>query len=222
MDPRHQVWRQRLWLWLPALLFFLLNLGVLSVYHLAFAGRSLGIRGQIERRTAEAAELEARRLKLEGLYQSARSTEEKVTSLYDSRFSTERDRLTRVIAEVKDLARRAGLQPDTITYPEEQIEDYGLVKRSFVFTVEGTYDGFRRFLNLLELSDSFLTVEQVSLSEGGDRTPGLRIALGLSTLFKAEPAAVTKPVEARPATTRPEPPPKPRPAPAAAVEEDGG
>src|SRR5262249_7156107 len=43
-------------------------------------------------------------------------------------------------------------------------------KRSFVFEVDGTYLDLRKFINLLELSDSFLTLEAVSLSERGRRS----------------------------------------------------
>jgi hypothetical protein len=62
---------------------------------------------------------------------------------------------------------------------------YGLVRRSIVFTVNGTYEELRRFVNFLELSDNFVTLEDVGLSErgsGGD----LRIALRLSILVLAE------------------------------------
>jgi len=86
---------------------------------------------------------------------------------------------------VQSLARKAGLDPRSIAYPEPEIEDYGLVKRSFIFTVDGDYLALRKFLNLLELSDSFLTLEDASVSEAS-KGQELRLSLTLSTLFTKE------------------------------------
>ena len=92
-------------------------------------------------------------------------------------------RLTKVIAEVKDLARRASVEPSVINYPEEQLEEQGLVKRSLVFSVDGTYMALRRFINFLEVTDLFLVLDEVRLSEGGDSGFSLRISLKISTYF---------------------------------------
>jgi hypothetical protein len=78
--------------------------------------------------------------------------------------------------------------PQAISYPDETIEDYGLRKRSFQFGVEGTYGDLRKLINLLELSDSFLTLESVQLSGSGTGNR-LRIDLSLSTLFATSGAA---------------------------------
>jgi len=92
-----------------------------------------------------------------------------------------------VTAEVLSLARRAGLEPEVLAYPEQEIEDYGLIKRSFVFSVSGTYLELRKFVNLLELSDSFLTLEDASMTQD-PKGSELRMSLRLSTLFAKEGA----------------------------------
>lgn len=181
-----EVWRQRLGLWLPALLFCLLNLAVLSTYRLAFAGQAQLRRGWLARDRADLATLEARRTSLAELYQRATANRERIDQLYGQWLTPERQRLTRVIAEVKSLARRAGLRPTVINYPEEELEEYGLVKRSIVFTVEGSYVSLRRLINFLELSETFLTLEEIRLAEGGRGVAGLRINLKISTLFSEE------------------------------------
>jgi hypothetical protein len=131
--------------------------------------------------------LEQQRTVLERRLQRARAAETAVQRLYADRFSTRSERLTRVMKEVRTLARQAGLNPKSISYPQQDIEDYGLVKRSFVFQVGGTYAELRQFLNLLELTDSFLTLEAVTLSEeSGDEGPELQMNLTLSTLFARE------------------------------------
>ena len=60
--------------------------------------------------------------------------------------------------------------PRALNYPEEQIQQYGLIKRSFIFNVDGTYTDLRKFINLLELSDSFLTLESAGLTEVTQRS----------------------------------------------------
>lgn len=186
MSRPAEIWRQHLGLWLPALVFCLLNVGVFSTYRLVFAGQAQLRKGRLARDQGELAELEARHAVLADLVQRATANREKIDRLYSEWLTPERQRLTRIISEVKELARRAGVEPTVINYPEEELEDFGLVKRSIVFTVEGDYGALRRLINFLELSESFLTLEEVRLAEGGRGQPRLRINLKISTLFTAE------------------------------------
>ncbi|HEX3128628.1 MAG TPA: hypothetical protein VH394_14950 [Thermoanaerobaculia bacterium] len=188
MKDQSEIWRQRLWIWLPALLFFLANAVAFSVYRFGYAGQVQSLESDMESVREQLKPLEQKRIVLERRLQRARAAETEVQNLYSDRFSTRSQRLTRIMNEVKTLARQAGLNPKSISYPQQEIEDYGLVKRSFIFSVGGTYAEFRQFLNLLELTDSFLTLEAVTLSEeGGDEGPELQMNLTLSTLFAREP-----------------------------------
>ena len=136
--------------------------------------------GALSQRASAGQELERR-------LQRASAAKAGMQELYEERFSTRSQRLTRVTAEVKSLARKAGLNPGSLSYPEQPIEGYGLVKRSFIFNVQGTYQELRQFLNLMELSNSFLTLESISLSEAGEEQgPELRMNLKISTLFAQE------------------------------------
>ena len=191
MNASDEIWRQRLWVWLPALLFFVANLVAVSIYQLGYAGDVQSLERRYEERKSELSTAQAKRAQLERLIRQARLNSDHIVQLYDQRFSTRRRRLTEITAEVKGLAKKAGLEPRDIVYPEEEIEDFGLVKRSFVFSVEGDYLELRRFINLLELSDSFLTLEDVNLTgddKQGDQSE-LQISLTLSTLFAKEGAA---------------------------------
>jgi Tfp pilus assembly protein PilO len=169
---RTDIWRQRLWVWATALGFLVINCIGLLVYALAYSDRvrtlDFDVRDQGKQLAAARAELQQR----EDLLRQAKVNRVRVRQLYDEQFSTRRRRLTGVTAEVQALARRAGLVPRAISYPEEQIQQYGLVRRSFVFSVDGTYADLRKFINLLELSDSFLTLEDIALTEAGGRPGG--------------------------------------------------
>jgi len=207
------LWRGRARLWAPALAFLLLAAGALGVYRLRFAGEAEVSARALTRGRAALAALSADRETLEHDLDRIRANREALAAFYRERLATESERLTRVIAEVKDLAARAGMAPQTITYPDEQIEDFGLNRRAFEFGVEGGYADLRRLLNLLELSGSFLTLEQVKLGESG-RGGVLRIDLRLSTLFAAEAGAALDgrtPAPAAPgAAAQPPAPARPR------------
>lgn len=187
MRDQSEIWRLRLWVWLPALLFFLANAVAFSVYRFGYADQVKSLEADLGEVQKQLQPLQLKRKELERRLQRAGAAEVAVRQLYDERFATRRQRLTAVTTEVKDLARKAGLNPRALSYPSQDIEDYGLVKRSFVFPVEGTYAELRQFLNLLELSDSFLTLEAISLGEASsDQGPELRINLTISTLFSSK------------------------------------
>lgn len=201
MRSREEIWRLRLWVWLPALLFFLANATAFVVY-LGFADRVAALERDLAEKRKALEPLAGKRQRLERLIQRSQNNDQEIRSLYEERFSTRSARLTRVHAEFRQLARTAGLDPRSITYDEEEIEDFGLIKRTFSFSVAGTYLELRKFINLLELSSSFLTLEEVTLageeSEGGG--PELRMRLAISTLFAREPGA--EPAPARGAARR--------------------
>lgn len=213
MRSRDEIWRLRLWVWVPALLFFLANATAYVVYRFGFANRVESLEASLDKTQKELAPLAANRAHLERLIQRSQRNEVEIRRLYDERFSTRSQRLTRITAEVRQLARTAGLEPRSFDYPEKPIEQYGLVKRSFAFSVNGTYLELRKFINLLELSDSFLTLEEVTLSgdEGGEG-PELSMRLSLSTLFANEDGsdeATLAEAPAAPAQSAPVPAPPP-------------
>jgi len=199
-----EIWRQRLWVWVPALVFFLANATAYTVYRFGFADRVASLRQDLKDEKQKLDPLSARKKKLEGLLALSERNELEIRKLYADTFATRKQRLTEITAEVKTLARKAGLDPKSLSYPETKIQRYGLIKRSFIFQVEGSYLELRKLINLLELSDSFLTLEEVTLSEGnagkparpgrggmapvpGDPGSELRINLTLSTLFAKDP-----------------------------------
>ena len=199
-----EIWRQRLWVWLPALLFFLANAAAFSVYRFGYAGRVESLEERLDVQKTEMQRLEARRRQLETLVARVRTNDLEVRQLYKERFATRSQRMVPITAEVRRLASQAGLRPRSISYPEEEIEEYGLVKRSFSFAVDGTYVELRKLINLLELSSSFLAVEEISLAGGGEEGPDLKINMTISTYFATEavPLAASAASRAEPGAQR--------------------
>ena len=180
-------WRARLKIWLPALLLVVLNLVVLSTYRFLLAGQTQIQAGRTERRQARVAELEAERRILDATVTEAQRNRDLVDRLYSEWLTPESERLTAVISEVKKLAEVAGVEYSSFSYPDQLLEEEGLVKRSLVFSVEGTYLELRSFINLIEVSDLFLMLESVRLTGGSREGPQVRVSMTVSTLFVLEP-----------------------------------
>lgn len=183
-----EIWRRRYWLWVPAVVFFLANAVFFSVYRLGYAGQVERLEVSLADRQKELEGIQRERQQKESLLQRARINEQRIEEFYNERLATRRQRLTDVMAEVYRLEARAGLAPRATAYPEQLIEEFGLVKRSINFSVEGSYAELRHFVNLLELSPSFLTLEEIQVAEGG-QGPDLRMTLKISTLFRRDPDA---------------------------------
>lgn len=181
------LWRRRAWLWLPPALVFG---GALSFWIYLESGIGAGMQQldrRLERVAREREEAVTKLARLESLAEAAASTRSETATLYAERFSTERSRLTDLIREIKRLAEHAGLDPREIGYPEEDLDAFDLRRRSFVFGVQGSYANLRAFLHLLELSPSYVTVDQIRVDEqSGSR--GLGVSLRLSTFFAEEPS----------------------------------
>lgn len=183
MISSQSAWRSRLKFWLPALILVGLNLAVLSTYRFLLAGQTQLQAGRIERRQARIQELEAERLVLDETVTEARRNRELVDRLYREWMTPESERLTAVIAEVKNLADMAGVLYSSFSYPDQVLEEQGLIKRSLVFSVEGSYLDLRSFINLIEVSDLFLILESVQLTGGARDGPTVRVSMTVSTLF---------------------------------------
>jgi len=126
----------------------------------------------------------------EKLWVVATENRERLVRLDREVFATEKTRFTDTVRELKNLSERAGLIPGTITYPRESLEEFDLTRRSFVFSVEGSYSQLRTLLNLVDLSTAFLVLERISV---GESSHGLAIRLRFSTLYSTAPDAVPAP-----------------------------
>lgn len=175
-------WRERLWWWLPPLVLLVLNLGALVWFQLVYSDAARNVDQMVERRGADLEALQEVVDRQREVVLRVQANSQQVESFYGSRLATSQERLTAILREVRRLASSSGLKPAALTYPEEELEEFGLEERGVNFSVEGGYVELRRFINLLELSESFLTLEEVTLSGRGD-SGTLRISLRLSTLF---------------------------------------
>jgi hypothetical protein len=177
------VWRRMLKYWLPGLLLLLVNLGVLSTYRFLLAGQTQMRSARVERLSATLEDLEVHRAALDEVIDRAAVNRQRVAEFYEQWLSSEADRLTQVIAEVKRMARSAGVKTSGFRYPDEALEELDLVRRSIVFSVEGGYQQLRRFIDALERSEQFLILDEIGLNEAGGDSSDIRVRIKVSTLF---------------------------------------
>jgi Tfp pilus assembly protein PilO len=179
------LWRREMKLWLPPVLLLVVAAGAWVYYRAQLADELESGRRGAARLEEEIGELAAERERLEEVAEAAKRNQEQLVEFYARRLGTVGERLTSILGEVRSLASEAGLDPRAFQYPDEPVEELGLVERSIVFSVDGSWQELRRFIRLLEQSPSFLVLQQISLS-GKARGRDLRIALTLSTLFVQE------------------------------------
>src|SRR5215470_3738419 len=98
MRPPAEIWRQRLWLWLPAAIFFLVNATAFAVYRFGYADRVAALKDELEAQQKAEKSEEANLHRHEGLLRLAQDNRERVKQLYAESFSTRRRRLTGITA----------------------------------------------------------------------------------------------------------------------------
>ncbi|MDH3743492.1 MAG: hypothetical protein OES47_00145 [Acidobacteriota bacterium] len=177
------VWGRNARIWVPGLVFLLLNGALLLAYRVALAEEADMGRARLARRADELDALREERRSLADVLERAAEIEKGLDDFYTLRLATENVALTRIIAEVKDLSRRAGLVPAQIDYAKETFKEEDLLRRSIEFPVDGDYAALRRLVNFLELSDSFLVLESVGLRGENENTLALNISLQIATFF---------------------------------------
>lgn len=176
-------WRRMMKIWLPGLLLLLVNLGVLSGYRFLLAGQTQMRSSRVERLSTALAGLEEHRAALDDVRTKAETNRLRVEEFYGLWLSSEADRLTQVIAEVKRMAGASGVQASGFRYPDEALEEFDLVRRSIVFSAEGSYQELRRFIHALERSEQFLILDEIGISETAGDSTDVRVRISVSTLF---------------------------------------
>jgi len=136
------------------------------------------------------------RIQAERTIASYKKVEGDVAEVFDEHWSTQRRRLTLMIAEVKRLAVASSLVPASysfekgttkaVTTGSRSKEALGASEVGVAFTVKGSYQQARRLINLLELSRQFVIIDSIGLAAGEADT--LTLNLHLKTLFRDDPA----------------------------------
>jgi hypothetical protein len=171
------LWRRLL---LPVVLLALANAAVYAAYTLP--------RTVAERTVASrAATLREEVLREEGLLREERARDrvltrnaEDVAELYKR--AGQKASILKVRDEVEGLAREIGFRLGARSYADEPVKGLPLMRFQFIMPVKGSYAQLVAFLDRLERSPHFVTVDEVQLQ--GDATAGEPVLnLTLSAYF---------------------------------------
>lgn len=187
------IWREKRVLLIVLGVLLLANTLFFFTYRIQYESRLRDLDARLDSVKADLEGARRSRVAAEQQVAAYRKIERTVRDIYENRWSTEQQRLTRMIAEVKKLAAAASLTPASFAF--DRVEDRasartatGATQVGVGFTVQGTYQQIRSLINQFELSEQFIIVDSISLSsENGDL---LTMNIHVKTLFRGNaPAA---------------------------------
>ncbi len=186
------IWRERQLLLVVLGILLIANLIYFFTYRVQFEERLRDYDSRAEQSQLRLEQARATRQTAERELASYRKVQHDIQDVYENRWSTEAARLAPLIEEVKRLAVVSQLVPQSYSFAHVA----GAPEASSVgitFAVQGTYQQVRRLINLLELSQQFVIVDQISLSGRGEDV--LTLSLHVKTLFRnmESPAAPRPP-----------------------------
>jgi len=184
------IWREKQVLLGILAVLLLANLVYFFTYRVQFQARLAEYSDRAHQAEAQLETARSARIASERQLAGYRKVQKDIQDVFNIRWSTQAVRLAPMITEVKKLAVVSQLVPQTYSFTNTTGTDKtGALGASVVginFTVQGTYPQVRRLINLLELSQQFVIVDQVSLN-GGESI--LTMNLHLKTLFRTPEAA---------------------------------
>ena len=188
------IWREKRILLIAIGVLLAANTIFFFTYRVQYENRLRELDARLEQKKGQLEEARRARVGAEQQVAAYRKVRSDVRQIYDVEWSTERQRLTAFIGEVMKLASQAGSPPPrTLSFQRgaatkgTKTPGAGATEVGISFAVEGTYDQVRRLINLLELSDQFVIIDQISLSsENGDK---LNMTIHVKTLFREATAA---------------------------------
>jgi hypothetical protein len=191
------IWREKRILLLILSLLLLGNVVFFLTYRVQYQSRLDETTERLDQAKGQLEKTKRARAEADLALQAHRKVERDVQLVFDETWSTQPKRLTAMIAEVKRLAVASNAVPKTLSFTRAEAEDKTAVRRSknvgarevaIAFSVTATYEQVRRMINLLELSNQFVIIDQISLAQGEGSQ--LTLNLRIKTLFRdeAEPA----------------------------------
>ena len=180
------IWREKRLLLIILGLLLAANTVFFFTYRVQYQNRLDGLDERLNQVETQLNEARNAHSAAEQRYASYRRIQNDVQTIYDKQWSTEAQRLSALITEVKKLAAASQLIPPSYSFSEQQQKTKGGVRGArtvvITFTVQGNYQQVRRLINLLELSRQFVIIDHISLSSADGQL--LTVNLTLKTLFR--------------------------------------
>ncbi|HVR41952.1 MAG TPA: hypothetical protein VMS56_00790 [Thermoanaerobaculia bacterium] len=178
------IWREKRWLLLGLGTLLVANLVFFVTYRVRFEERVQGQEARLDQTREALQQARAEREAAERDLATYRQIVGTVDRVYDEWWATPQERLTPLILEMRELARRSELRPRSIAYSTDDRGTGDTASLAISFGVSGSYEQVRRLINLIEVSNQFVIIEEIGLGESGGATGDLSLTLRLRTLFR--------------------------------------
>jgi Tfp pilus assembly protein PilO len=182
------MWRERRWLLILLSIVLLANVVFFFTYRVRQQARIDELKSRREALSARVDDLRAQRQQTESELQRLSAVQADIRHIYDVRWATPNERLTPLLLELRRLAEKSRLQPQSRSYRFEKAraQALGTEPMTISFGVRGSYDQVRQMINLVELSEQFVFIDEISLTGDAAAPSSLAVNLSLKTLFRAE------------------------------------
>jgi Tfp pilus assembly protein PilO len=176
-------WRERAWIVVPALAFFLLN----CVFFVA--GRTIDARRSeaLDRELASARErrASAQTAREDAERQSGRveGIERAIDEFYGKRLGTLNETMAAMVDEIHQVCRKSGVRPGQISYGINGRSGSPLTAMTISFSVTGDYDTLRRLLKSFEDDPRWFVVRTIQVVRKPESVGSTEISLTAVTYF---------------------------------------
>jgi Tfp pilus assembly protein PilO len=103
---------------------------------------------------------------------------------YDSILSEKTSRMTAIQREIRNLAGQFQVDPENISYSPTYEEKADLVRFDVSFPLRGSYENLRQFVHRVEISDHFLILDDITLTDAREGGVVLSLNVRMHTFFK--------------------------------------
>ena len=180
------IWKEKRTLLIVLGILLIANTVFFFTYRVQYQTRLDGLQERLQQAETQLTEAKAAHAAAEQRFASYQKIRSDVQTIYDQQWSTQSQRLTALISEVKKLAQESQLVPPSYAFAETDQKVKGIPGGARTvtinFTVQGNYQQVRRLINLLELSRQFVIIDHISLSSAENQL--LTVNLSLKTLFR--------------------------------------
>jgi Tfp pilus assembly protein PilO len=185
------IWKEKRILLIVLALLLAANAAFFFTYRVQYESRLKDLETKREEATRSLKAARSSRTTAQQQVAAVARIQKDVEQVYDQRWSTQQKRLAPMIIEVKRLANASDFQPQSYSFTrvDPSVTDRKTAKNGagatavkISFSVEGKYEQVRRLINLLELSDQFVIIDQISLNATAGNM--LTLTLDIKTLFR--------------------------------------
>lgn len=178
-----RVWRERVWIVGPAVVFFLANFGFFLGSRAVDASREEGLKKDLAAARARFAASEEGVRKAGTEQSHIENVRKAAEEFYGNQIGTVDETMSRTVAEIHQVCRKAGVQAHQIAYSAKAMARVPLIEMTVTFAVDGDYATLRRLLLGFEQDPRWLVVRQVQLARKGETVGEGNIHLEVATYF---------------------------------------